>query len=170
MRRAWTEVWFPEVGWVSFDPTADVPLAGDDAPAATLGQWLLDHIVHLALGVAVLVVLGGPVRRLVARWLARRRAPEPGWAARAEARLDGLGARVDRPRSDHETATAYAAALADRYAAPALIAAGIAIDDETYARAKPDAGRRAEIDGVLDQLLAASAPEPEVAAHGRPSG
>jgi transglutaminase-like putative cysteine protease len=26
--HAWAEVWFPEVGWQSFDPTASVPLAG----------------------------------------------------------------------------------------------------------------------------------------------
>ncbi|HEY4378141.1 MAG TPA: transglutaminase domain-containing protein, partial [Acidimicrobiales bacterium] len=27
--HAWAEVWFPKVGWVAFDPTAHVPLAGN---------------------------------------------------------------------------------------------------------------------------------------------
>ena len=27
--HAWTEVWFEGLGWVPFDPTADVPLSGD---------------------------------------------------------------------------------------------------------------------------------------------
>ncbi|HMV76195.1 MAG TPA: transglutaminaseTgpA domain-containing protein, partial [Microthrixaceae bacterium] len=32
--HAWAEVWFPDVGWVPFDPTARVPLAGDAASSA----------------------------------------------------------------------------------------------------------------------------------------
>ncbi|MFK7919935.1 MAG: transglutaminaseTgpA domain-containing protein [Ilumatobacter sp.] len=34
--HAWVEVWFPETGWEAFDPTAEVPLAGD-AQRTTVG-------------------------------------------------------------------------------------------------------------------------------------
>lgn len=34
--HAWVEVWFPATGWEAFDPTADVPLAGDAEPS-TIG-------------------------------------------------------------------------------------------------------------------------------------
>jgi len=37
--HAWAEVWFPESGWQAFDPTADVPLAGDSA-VPTVGAQL----------------------------------------------------------------------------------------------------------------------------------
>ncbi len=46
--HAYTEVLFPGVGWQAFDPTADVPLAGDRNayPAfagAGIGTWVADH-------------------------------------------------------------------------------------------------------------------------------
>jgi transglutaminase-like putative cysteine protease len=39
--HAWVEVWFPQVGWQAFDPTASVPLAGDSS-RSTIGSGLVD--------------------------------------------------------------------------------------------------------------------------------
>ncbi|MEP4648671.1 MAG: transglutaminase-like domain-containing protein, partial [Ilumatobacter sp.] len=80
--HAWVEVWFPETGWEAFDPTAEVPLAGDadrstvgaDAAGAIL-DGALSHPVEvggviLVLGAAAAAVRGvGELRRR------RRRGP-----------------------------------------------------------------------------------------------
>ena len=158
--HAWAEVWFPEVGWVPFDPTANVSLAGDDAAPQTIAGWILDHLVVLALGAAVLALLAGPVRA----WLKRRRAARAtrpvGWAAVTVARLDALGARVDRTRRDHETATAYGAVLAALLGDERLTSVGQVIDDAAYAAEPPGLDRQAEVDAVLADLEAAAAQEP----------
>lgn len=60
--HAWVEVWFPETGWEAFDPTADVPLAGD-ADRSTVGAdaatALLDGAVSRPLETAGVIVLLG---------------------------------------------------------------------------------------------------------------
>lgn len=77
--HAWVEVRFPNLGWVPFDPTADVPLAGDSSPASIGGDLLRgalalvgEHVTTTIVVVAVAAVaLGG---RLMVRRLLRRRA------------------------------------------------------------------------------------------------
>ena len=75
----WVEVHFPSYGWVAFDPTASVPLAGEASDAtignellAGLRSWVSDHIGALVLGLlgVALVLLAA---RVVWRWRARRR-------------------------------------------------------------------------------------------------
>jgi transglutaminase-like putative cysteine protease len=78
--HAWVEVWFPAFGWVAFDPTASVPLAGE-SPTHTIGGELVQALVsvvadHLTIIVGVLV--GGAAvtlatRALLAWWRRRRR-------------------------------------------------------------------------------------------------
>ena len=62
--HAWVEVWFPQTGWQAFDPTAEVPLAGE-ADAGTVGgdlagaavSSIASHRVELAwLAVAAMAV------------------------------------------------------------------------------------------------------------------
>ena len=118
--HAWAEVWFPTTGWVAFDPTADVPLAGtqEATPGADARDWReVTGALLLALGVVVLAA--APVLRWVrkqserARTTRRRRAVvRSHWDAAAEARLERIGAAAGRPRGPGETVTAYAAALA----------------------------------------------------------
>jgi transglutaminase-like putative cysteine protease len=117
----WAEVWFPGVGWQSFDPTAVVPLAGDagisragNGLGAYLGRELagvpdwLEALMAVAAGLALVVGAG---RRVSAAWAARRRRPQPSWAECCQARLERAGAAQGRPRHDGETVMEYAAAL-----------------------------------------------------------
>ncbi len=167
--HAWAEVWFPEVGWVPFDPTADVPLANADQSSPSWGRWLLDHALVIGLVVAAAVLLGGPLLVLLRRW--RRRVAErpTTWAGHADARLLALGAAVDRPRADDETATAYARAVAERYGADGLVEVGRVVDDCLFAPESPGPARRGEADRILAEVSAAGAPEPRPAGT-RPGG
>lgn len=160
--HAWTEVWFPELGWVPFDPTADVPLAGKIQTQQTWVEWLADHAVTLALGAAVVGLAATSANVVLRRW--RRRPHRPGrsapWVAQADARLDVLGSRVHRPRQASETASAYALALSERYNDSRLVAVGVAIDDAQFAVHTPSAERQAAADAVLT-ALAEIEPVPE---------
>ncbi len=60
--HAWVEVWFPELGWQQFDPTASVPLAGETSANEVGIPWTA---IGLAAAALVLVVL--------AQWWWRRR-------------------------------------------------------------------------------------------------
>ncbi len=77
--HAWVEVRFPSFGWVAFDPTADVPLAGE-AERSTVGGELARAIVqaigdHLALvlGTALAAAAVVVLARAAAAWWRRRR-------------------------------------------------------------------------------------------------
>jgi len=138
--HAWAEVWFPTTGWVAFDPTADVPLAGtqEATPGANARDWReVTGALLLALGVVVLAA--GPVLRWVRkqserlRTKRRRRAVvRTRWDAAAEARLERIGAAAGRPRGAGETVTAYAAAVAVLLEDPRLIEVGQILDREQY--------------------------------------
>lgn len=159
--HAWAEVWFPELGWVPFDPTADVPLAATASTDRSWGRWLLDHALVIGLVAAAAVAVGWPLARHLRRRRARRAGRPATWAGIADRRLVALGERAGRPRADGETATAYAAALADRYRAPALAGVGVAVDDSLFAPEPPDGATRTEVDRVLAGAEAAEVPEPE---------
>lgn len=63
--HAWVEVWFPDTGWEAFDPTAEVPLAGD-ADRSTVGADAASALVDGALSrplelAGVIMLLGGAV-------------------------------------------------------------------------------------------------------------
>ncbi len=120
--HSWAEVWFPGIGWQAFDPTAQVPLAGDPysgAAGAGLGRYLRDHLPSVpgglvragAIAVAVMVPL------LTLGWLAtaagaarRRRRLRP-WPDAMLARLERAGAVRGRTRREGETAARYAEVL-----------------------------------------------------------
>ncbi len=138
--HAWAEVWFPTTGWVAFDPTADVPLAGtqEATPGANARDWReVTGPLLLALGVVVLAA--GPVLRWVRkqserlRTKRRRRAVvRTRWDAAAEARLERIGAAAGRPRGAGETVTAYAAAIAVLLEDPRVTQVGQILDREQY--------------------------------------
>ncbi len=78
--HAWVEVWFPLTGWEAFDPTADVPLAGD-AGSGTVGGDLIGATIssvvayrlHLVALAAIAVVLLVAVRAAMMLRYRRRR-------------------------------------------------------------------------------------------------
>jgi transglutaminase-like putative cysteine protease len=145
--HAWVEVRFPTYGWVAFDPTADVPLAGD-AELGTIGGALMKSISE-AIGRHLPIVLGALLAiafvvigtRVVRQWWHRRRRGRWGllqdrFVAAALAR----GAPANAPNAelaavfDGPTA-APAAALAATLDASAF-ADDWTDDDESFARAE----------------------------------
>ncbi|MCB0978401.1 MAG: hypothetical protein KDB02_13185 [Acidimicrobiales bacterium] len=166
--HAWAEIWFPEVGWVPFDPTAGVPLAAGSHDEDTFADRILQHLVEVVVGVGVLVLVLVGGRRLLRRWM-RRRADRPRtWAAAADRRLNEIGAKAGTPRHPGETATAYARRVqsglrsangppgrseaADGRPAEVLdlVAVGAVIDGHLYAPVPPGPERDAMADQVLD--------------------
>lgn len=115
--HAWPEVWFPDVGWIAFEPTASRPVltrAGNDAlPPATAavidGQpapvsggidWNWQMLAWLA---PVFAIAWGAWVGLN-RWRAARADP---WMT-----LQAWGAARGRPQRDSETPAEYGDALA----------------------------------------------------------
>ncbi len=170
--HAWAEVWFPEVGWVPFDPTADVPLAGQESTGTPLLTWLLEHLVVIVLVVVAVALLVGPVRS----WVRRRRgrakavAPEVTWATLADRRLAAEGERWDQPRAPSQTAAAHAATLALVAGDPRVVEVGRRIDDALYAPSPPTSDEQAEVDAVLAELAARPVPEPVAGDGAAPVG
>jgi transglutaminase-like putative cysteine protease len=179
----WTEVWFPGIGWQSFDPTAVVPLAGDAGTgraANGLGSYLgselagvpdwLEILVALTAGLTIAAVVA---KRVAAGWAARRRRPQPSWAEVCQARLDQAGSARGRPRQSSETVLEFAAALGERSPPDrrldrlATLVSRAAFSDEAVA----DEDRR-WVEGVLDEVAPArrGAPPRLVAAGGTRRG
>jgi protein-glutamine gamma-glutamyltransferase len=152
--HAWVEVWFPDIGWQAFDPTASVPLAGLSQRSAAqraadlarqLAPWLL------GIGVAAAVIAGGLVTmRVLGRRTARRRRP---WVVAYLERLERAGAARGRPRAAPETPSEYATALARLEPAdPRLVTVGAVMTDEAYGAGGVPADDRAFADAVVADL------------------
>lgn len=154
--HAWAEVWFPEVGWVPFDPTAGVPLSVGPPADDTMADWIVQHLVELVVGLAVLVLAFVVGRRSLRRVLDRRRDRPRTWAALADRRLTSVGESFGVARRPGDTATGYARRV-EAEAPPDgaevdldLVAIGAVIDEHLYAPTAPDDRRRAEADAALD--------------------
>jgi transglutaminase-like putative cysteine protease len=117
--HAWVEVWFPETGWEAFDPTAEVPLAGD-AEETSVGGDLVDaaaasissHRTEIALVVVLLVALA-TAARLAATAIARRKRGRWGVLQDRFTQLSDPTARTNPARagSFDRTDTAHALAV-----------------------------------------------------------
>ncbi len=143
--HAWAEVWFPTYGWVTFDPTAAVPLAGtaDVTPGAAAVDWreVIGAILAIT-GISVLV--GGPVGRRVRRWVSVRQGRRrhrvlvrTEWDVAEEARIERCGAAAGQPREPAETITTYATRIADDVGDPGLVERGVSIDRHRFANSTP---------------------------------
>jgi transglutaminase-like putative cysteine protease len=151
--HAWTEVYFPGVGWQGFDPTASVPLAGE---AATAKSWF--ERAHAALPVLLVVaVVGtggviafGALLRRLRRGSARRRSPS--WAATMLRRLERLGRRAGVTGDPGQTVVQYARSLAVRVGEPRLAAVGAAIDTDAFSAHGAASAERVEAEQALTQI------------------
>ncbi|HTL86219.1 MAG TPA: transglutaminaseTgpA domain-containing protein [Acidimicrobiia bacterium] len=149
--HAWAEIYFPGIGWQGFDPTENVPLAGD---AAAGGSWLDSlrrHAVVLLIVVSLLVLLATALPGWLAAYRRRRRV-RPTWGSLALRRLERAGRKAGRPRAPAETPREYARALADHLENPSLVGVGAVIDQDAFsAEGAPDDVRSAA-DTVLLSL------------------
>jgi len=123
--HSWVEVYFPEYGWIEFEPTAAQPLtdrlntptrAGitEPLPALELNQsqgsragsvwWLIPF------GVTALLALGGFSWSLVDGWRLRR-LPPTGTVAKVYLRLEHQGQKLAGPFWGGETPYEFAVAL-----------------------------------------------------------
>ena len=157
--HAWAEVWFPEAGWVAFDPTAALDVADAGASDNAWGEWLVDNALRILAGAAMAALLAWAIARLVGRRRKTRSERPSSWAAVADRRLRSLGDRVDRARGVAETATAHADAVALRWGDTRLAAVGLAVDEAMYAVDPPDQETREAIDRILTEVEDAEPPE-----------
>jgi transglutaminase-like putative cysteine protease len=163
--HAWAEVYFPGVGWQGFDPTAEVPLAGDSAISGagagalayletrvSVPSWLPAVLIVIGMAIVVGLFVGAGARR--AR--RRRRIPPPTWAGTRLARLDAFGARRGRARSPGETTPEYTRALAhlDPSVEDSLATVARVLDEDAFSGVAAGADERAEVDELLDELAA----------------
>jgi transglutaminase-like putative cysteine protease len=166
--HAWTEVWFPQLGWVPFDPTASVPLSGESTSSSELAGFWWANADRILLVVAVAAAVLGPLGRGASslwRLLTRRRPRRevvPGrgvpWIAGLERRIERAGARQGRPRAPAETLTAYAAALGDlpAFDGVPIAAVGEGLDGASYG-GQPTHGPPGEWEDAVAALESAAA-------------
>jgi transglutaminase-like putative cysteine protease len=156
--HAWVEVWFPDLGWQAFDPTASVPLAGDSS--STPADRLADLLARAAPWLVLLfvVVLVTAVTALVVGLVRRRRAlASSPWAHRFALRLEGAGSARGRPRAPSETPAEYASALgASVLTDERLARVGTVVTHAAYGEADLTPDERAWAETVLAEAERAS--------------
>ncbi|MGB3409586.1 MAG: transglutaminase domain-containing protein [Microthrixaceae bacterium] len=161
--HAWAEVWFPEVGWVPFDPTSSVPFAGSDEAraGAAASDWREQAGLALLI-VGVLLFAIGPVRarlrrmagwvwRRLARVLSERRVLRNQDIRSLAVRLERIGRSRGRPRRSDETMTRYSAQVAELVEDPEVARIGVAVDREAY---RPGSGGSEGSSEDLERILA----------------
>ena len=97
---------------------------------------------------------GWAVVHFVRRAVTAHRSRPHGWAAITESRLEEWGSATGQPRDDSQTATVYAALLAERVGDPRVADVGRAVDDALYALVGPDEQMQSRVDAVLDEVSA----------------
>ncbi len=162
--HAWAEVYFPGVGWQGFDPTAEVPLAGDagissagsgvlrylDAHLPSPPMWAVGFVATAA--AAMSAVFGGAVfwRSVASR---RRSERERSWAEVCLARIEKIGNAGGRPRRPSETTREYGAILRRANLAGFEILDVVdTVDRDVFGDEPADPATRARTEGALDAL------------------
>jgi transglutaminase-like putative cysteine protease len=156
--HAWVQVWFPGVGWQSFDPTAQVPLAPPDP-----GSVLLSDVGHALAGLPWVPIGAGlgamACAALVAVAIRRRRRLPTGWVEQVTAELERRGAAAGLRRRSAETLGEYAARLASLgqwragpTATGSLGAAAGLLERAAYGAYAPDARTRTFVEDIVRGL------------------
>ena len=163
--HAWAEVYFPNVGWQVFDPTAEVPLAGESAAPATAPDVLsflsgrlpdIPRWAPVATLATVPVVLAGIIATAAREWRRRRRRIRSrSWAAACIERLEAAGAKHGRRMERWETMSEYVAALSSpAVAQPRLRSAVAVLEAEQFSGRPVDEEQRRQVERVLEDLAA----------------
>jgi transglutaminase-like putative cysteine protease len=157
--HAWTEVYFPGVGWQGFDPTADVPLAGEAQRTQSLWEAVTSHAL-------LLIVLAAIAGALFLAWpfLARRvraRAPrrEPAWDARTWAALVAVGREVGHPPAPSDTPRRYGRALARVTGVEDLEGVGELVDAAAFGRTPPNEQQVERVERALELARSGAPPD-----------
>ena len=156
--HAWVQVWFPGVGWQSFDPTAQVPLAPPDPGAVLLAD--IGHGIARLPWAPIGSVLGAVGLFLLAVLDLRRRRGRPRlWVDRVTAELEKRGAAAGVPRMAAETLDEYASRLtkSGRWQSGAgspgqLVSATAQLERIAYGGQEPDAPTRALVEAIVRSL------------------
>jgi transglutaminase-like putative cysteine protease len=149
--HAWAEIYFADIGWQGFDPTASVPFSGEARSDGSWLQTLRRHALPLGLIAIFVVLLITALPNLVAV-LRNRRARRASWTARTFDRLERIGRKAGRPRAPAETPREYASVLAERLQAPQLNDVGAILDEASYSGRDAPAASRDTADAVLSSL------------------
>lgn len=156
--HAWTEVYFPGVGWQGFDPTADVPLAGESRRTESLWEEVTSHalllVVLLAAAGALFVASPFVARRL----RARRPRRDPAWDTRAWDGLVAVGRKAGHPPAPSDTPRRYGQRLAQLTGVDDLAGVGELVDAAAFGRTTPTAHQQERAQGALE--LAQRGPAP----------
>jgi len=150
--HAWSEIYFPGVGWQPFDPTASVPLAGDAGAGGSWLQTARDHAVEFGLAAAALVLAAMSAPEIFGRFRRRRARRHSSWAARNLGRLERIGRRAGRPRTPDETPREYALALAAHLDDGRLGSVGDTLDTDGFSAGGASPSARAAAEAVLSSL------------------
>jgi transglutaminase-like putative cysteine protease len=155
--HAWAEVLFPGLGWQAFDPTAEVPFAGDsggrpDRAGAGLFAWLGRHVPRVdravtPLRIAITMSGGVAVAAIVSVRSRRRRT----WLDVQLRRLERAAARRGVPLDDSIGLPAWLWRVDDSERAlfePVVTA----LDREAFSEAGLDDAGRAHVEGGLQRI------------------
>ena len=110
--HAWVQVWFPGVGWLSFDPTAHIPQVAGSPAGQLIGELKsVSHDIPLMVVLAALCTLavGIKLRGSARSRMARRRLRT--WAASMSRQLERAGTRQGVLRRQGETLSEYSRRL-----------------------------------------------------------
>ncbi|HUQ39597.1 MAG TPA: transglutaminaseTgpA domain-containing protein [Acidimicrobiales bacterium] len=163
--HAWAEVWFPDVGWQGFDPTAHVPLAGLSGPrsaGAGAVSYISTHwpgvpagLPRILFGIVGAAAVVWSVLTLVTWDRARRRRPVVSWPVAYLDRVEAEGAARGRPRRPSQTPSEYLGLL-QRSVLPDPRWGRVVetVDAAAYAGAEPTEDERAHAEEVLREAAA----------------
>ncbi len=161
--HAWVQVWFPGIGWQSFDPTASVPLA-NPSPGAALAHDAVGALRRVPWVPTGIATVAAAAVALVLRWYRRR---PPSWELAMAKRIQRAGSRAGRRRAPSETLASYAAALDARRSDGRHPASALAeiVESSAYGGIAPAADVRHRMEAAARRLRVPRAAQLEVAAN-----
>lgn len=147
--HAWVEAWFPQVGWVAFDPAGRFIAPGDETQSLGSRIRRLLGALWWVLVAIVAVIAAWLGSRVLRRRRGRRARP---WATQAYERIGRIGEKRGRPRRPSETPAEYCAALVVETEDDRLARVGALVTEAAWSRHEPSPEDRAWADAVVRDL------------------